>query len=176
MRDLTVDLLETFKTRGLPADMADTSKATAVAKLRCFLRVAHRREWITQPLVHKVTAYPAIYGQKEPYSDEEIETILDGALKLNGGTHAYAKRPETFRLILEVMLETGMRVGDAIRFDPALLIKGEHLWIYTYIPQKKKKTDKPKPLEAYLTDRLKTAIDTCHWMSPRLSSGPGSTT
>jgi hypothetical protein len=49
--------------------------------------------------VHKVTAYPAIYDQKEPYSDEEIETILDGALKLNGGTHAYAKRPETFRCI-----------------------------------------------------------------------------
>lgn len=65
------------------------------------------------------------------------------------------------------MLETGMRVGDAIRFDPALLIKGEHLWIYTYIPQKKKKTDKSKPLEAYLNDRLKTAIDTCHWLSPK---------
>ena len=38
MRNLTVDLLETFKTEGLPKDMADTSKATAVAKLRCFLR------------------------------------------------------------------------------------------------------------------------------------------
>jgi hypothetical protein len=43
MHNLTVDLLETFKTEGLPADMADTSKATAVAKLRCFLRTAYAR-------------------------------------------------------------------------------------------------------------------------------------
>ena len=50
MRNLTVDLLETFKTEGLPEDMADTSKATAVAKLRCFLRTAYRRDWITESL------------------------------------------------------------------------------------------------------------------------------
>ncbi len=87
MRNLTVDLLETFKTEGLPKDMADTSKATAVAKLRCFLRTAYRREWITESLVDKVTAHLAVYEQKEPYSDEEVTQILDGALQLNGGTH-----------------------------------------------------------------------------------------
>src|ERR1035438_4000797 len=76
MRNLTVDLLETFKTEGLPAAMADTSKATAVAKLRCFLRTAYRRDWITESLVDKVTAHRAVYEQKEPYSDEEIKKIL----------------------------------------------------------------------------------------------------
>ena len=30
-----------------------------------------------------------------------------------------------------------------------------------------KKTDQPKPLEAYLTDRLKTAIDECDWLSSK---------
>ncbi len=64
------------------------------------------------------------------------------------------------------MLETGMRVGDAIRYDPSVTVKGEHLWIYTFVPQKKKKTDQPKPLESYLTERLKTAIDQCEWLSP----------
>ena len=43
---LEVDLLETFKVDGLP-DLADTSKSTVVAKLRCFLRDAFRRGWIT---------------------------------------------------------------------------------------------------------------------------------
>jgi hypothetical protein len=98
MRNLTVDLLETFKTEGLPVAMADTSKATAVAKLRCFLRTAYRRDWITESLVDKVTAHRAVYEQKEPYSDEEIKKILDGALELNGGTHGYARYPRTFRL------------------------------------------------------------------------------
>ena len=53
MRDLNVDLLETFKTAGLPEDMADTTKATAVAKLRCFLRTAYRRDWIKESLRRK---------------------------------------------------------------------------------------------------------------------------
>jgi integrase/recombinase XerD len=167
MRCLTVDLLETFKTDGLPAGMADTSKATAVAKLRCFLRTAYRRDWIKESLVEKVTAYRAVYEQKEPYSDDEIKKILDGALELNGGTHGYAKYPRTFRLLLELMLETGMRVGDAIRYDPSTAVRGDHLWIYTFVPQKTKKIDQPRPVETYLTDRLKAAIDQCEWLSSK---------
>ena len=167
MRELNVDLLETFKVKGLP-ELADTSRSTVVAKLRCFLREAFRRGWIAEPLVEKVRAHRAVYEQKEPYSDEEVEKILSEALKLNGGTHGYAKYPKTFRLVLELMLETGMRVGDAIRYNPAPAVKGEHLWIYTYVPQKQRKTEKPKPIEAYLADRLKLAIDACDWLSPKL--------
>jgi len=166
-REINVDVLETFKVDGLP-DLADTSKSTAVAKLRCFLRDAYRRGWITESLVDKVRPHKAVYDQKEPYTDEEVEKILAEALKLNGGTHGYAKHPETFRLLIELMLETGMRVGDAIRFNPATLVKGEHMWVYTFFMQKQKKTEKPKPVEAYLTDSLKTAIDACAWLSPKL--------
>jgi hypothetical protein len=54
MRDVTVDLLETFKVEGFPEGMAETSKATAVAKLRCFLRTAYRRDWINEALVEVV--------------------------------------------------------------------------------------------------------------------------
>ena len=167
MKQLTVDLLETFKVDGLP-ELADTSKSTAVAKLRCFLRDAFRRGWIAEAMVEKVTAHKAVYEQKSPYTDEEVDTILAEALKLNGGTHGYARHPKTFRLLLELMLETGMRVGDAIRFDPATLVRGESLWVYTFFMQKQKKTDKPKPVEAYISDRLKTAIDSCHWLSAKL--------
>jgi integrase/recombinase XerD len=167
MRELNVDLLETFKVEGLP-DLADTSKSTVVAKLRCFLRDAFRRGWINEPLVERVRPHRAVYDQKEPYSDDEVEKILNEALKLNRGTHAYAKHPKTFRLLLELMLETGMRVGDAIRYNPTLVVKGEHLWIYTYLPQKQRRTEKPKPLEAYLADCLKQAIDACDWLSPKL--------
>ena len=169
IRELNVDLLETFKVEGL-SDLADTSKSTVVAKIRCFLRDAFRRDWIKEPLVERVKPFRAVYDQKEPYSEEEVEKILKEALNLNGGTHAYAKHPKTFRLLLELMLETGMRVGDAIRYNPALCVKGEHLWIYTYLPQKQKRTEKPKPLEAYLPDRLKLAVDACEWLSPECRS------
>jgi integrase len=131
------------------------------------LRTAYRRDWITESLVDKVTPHRAIYEQKEPYSDDEVKRILDGALALNGGTHGYAKHPKTFRLLLELMLETGMRVGDAIRYDPSVALKGEQLWIYTFVPQKKKRIDQPKLQESYLTERLKTAIDQSEWLSPK---------
>jgi len=173
MRELTVDLLETFKFDGLPS-LADTSRSTAVAKLRCFLRDAFRRGWITESLVDRVRTHKAVYDQKEPYSDEEVEKILEEALKMSGGTHGYAKQPKTFRLLLELMLETGMRVGDAVRFDPKLVFKGEHLWVYTYLPQKRKRTERPKPVEAYISGRLKQAIDDCEWLSSKLPFGFGS--
>src|SRR5581483_3748813 len=128
---------------------------------------AFRRGWITEFLVEKIKPQKAVYEEKDPYTDDEVEKILAEASKLNGGTHGYAKHPATFRLLLELMLETGMRVGDALRFDPTALVKGEHLWIYTYLPQKHKKTEKPKPIEAYIPDKLKTAIYGCQWLSEK---------
>ena len=62
--------------------MADTSKSTVVAKLRCFLRAAFRRGWISEALADRVTGHKAVYEQKEPYTDNEVELILAEALRL----------------------------------------------------------------------------------------------
>ena len=69
--------------------------------------------------------------------------------------------------LLELMLATGLRVGDAVGFDPRALTEGVSLWIYTYQPQKQKRADKPKVLEAYITDEMKKRIDECTWLSTR---------
>jgi hypothetical protein len=98
---------------------------------------------------------------------EEVTAILDHALQLSGGTHGYAKEPRTFRLLLELMLATGLHVGDAVCFAPKALTKGDALWIYTCQPQKQKRTDKPKLLGAYITDEMKKRIDECVWLSKR---------
>ena len=68
MQQMKVDHLEDFKTGGLPKSMASTSRATTDAKIRCFLRMAYRREWIKEVLVEKVTPVRAVYEQKEPYA------------------------------------------------------------------------------------------------------------
>ena len=167
MLEMTVDHLETFKTAGLPKKMRTTTRSTTFAKIRCFLRAAFRRGWIREPLVDKVTTVKAVYDQKEPYTDEEINAIFDQAQTLDGGTHGYAKQPKTFRLLLELMVTTGLRVGDAVGFDPRALTKGDSLWIYTYQPQKQKRADKPKLLEAFITDEMKKKIDECAWLSTR---------
>lgn len=167
IRQLNVDLLEEFKTHGLP-NLANTSKGTATAKLRCFLREALRREWLKEPLADKVRPHRSTYEPAQPYSDEEVRKILTAASNISGGTHGYAAHPQTFRLLLDLMLETGLRVGDAIRYDPRACIKDEGVWTYTYLPQKRKQTAAPRYIEAYLSDRLKVAIDQCRWLSPAL--------
>lgn len=164
-RDLNVDLIESFKTAGMPG-LADASRKTFTAKVRCFLRDALRRGWIAEPLAEKIRPHTAPQEMKDPYTDAEVKAILDGSAKLSHGKGRYASHPETFRLLLELLLATGMRVGDAVRFDPRAAIKGETLWIYSYSPQKGRRDKRAKIIEAYLADWLKSAIDKCHWLSP----------
>jgi len=166
MRELTVDLLEDFKTNGLP-EIRDTSKRTAVARLKCFLKTAYRREWIATPLALKVESHVAELDQKEPYTDAEVTLILDEAERMMGGWKGYASEPLTFRLLLELMLETGMRVSDAIRFDPSGLHLGASgMWIYKFEQKKRKRSQPRRTIEAYISERLKLGIDTCRWLSP----------
>ena len=145
--------------------MASTSRATTDAKIRCFLRMAYRREWVKEVLVEKVKPVRAVYEQKEPYTDDELKTMLEHAGKLNGGNPRIRRSAGNVPLLLELMLATGMRVGDAVSFDPRNLEKGESLWMYTFAPHKQKRTDKAKSIEVYLTEDLKTRIDACGWMS-----------
>lgn len=165
IRGLTVDLLEKFKSEGLP-DLKSTSKSTAISKLRRFLREAYRRDWIRDSLVDKISTHKAVYEQKQPYGEDEVEKILAEAERLTGGRERYAAQPLTFRLLLELMLSTGMRVGDAVRLDPQRMKRSELFWVYSYYPQKQKKANQAKVAEAYITDQLKQAIDACTWMTP----------
>jgi integrase len=176
MSELTVDLLEDFKIHGLP-DIMDTTRKVAVVKLKTFLREALRREWITKPLGEQVSRYEATHEEKEPYTNAQVNCILAGALKVNhGGRGKYAKHPETFQLLLELQLETGMRVSDAIRFDPRLLRKGESSWIYSFTQKKRKRGSRLRTTEVYLSERLKSAIAGCTWLSPELPFWFASTT
>jgi len=169
MEGLKVDLLENFNVEGLPREMADTTKQTVVSMVRCFLRDALRRGWIKEPLAERVKGHEAEHEEKSPYEENELPLILNEAGKLMRGREGYASVPATFRLLLELMLETGLRVSDAIRFDPARTNMGESgLWIYPYAQRKRKRTKKPVLTEAYLTYSLKTAIDKCKWLSPKL--------
>jgi len=108
------------------------------------------------------TAHRAVYDQKSPFSEDEVKLIFAEARRLKGGTHGYARHRETFVLLLELMLETGMRVGDAVRFDAEALSKGGSLWIYTFRMRKRERTETPKYVDAYISDRLKTAIEKRH--------------
>jgi len=168
IRELNVDLLERFTVEGL-AGLKDTTKAMFVKKLRCFLRHAYRWDWIDTQLVDKMKTHAAIHEQKDPYGEEDVTRILEeaGAFYSGHGPDGYSKHPKTFQLLLKLMHETGMRVGDAVYYDPAKVRRGKdaRIWIYDYTPQKQKKIARKKPGTARLSDDLKRTIDACDWMS-----------
>jgi len=167
IREVSIDTLEDFKTYAL-AGLAGTSKGTSIAKLAHFLRESYRRGWITESLVDKMRRHKAVYEQKQPYSEKEVSQILEAAGKINGGTTGYAKCATTFRLLIELMLETGLRVSDAVKFDPKRCVKSKLLWVYSFHPRKAKKNEAPKMLDVYLTAKLKKKIDDCEWLSDDL--------
>lgn len=171
IRDLDVDSIERFKMHGA---LADGSRKTHLATVICFLREALRRGWITDPIADKIRPHAHARETKAPYSDTEVRDILNGALNLSRGKGRFASHPETFRQLLELMLATGLRVGDAVRYDPRRAVKSEHLWIYSYSPQKSHRTKGQKIIEAYIPDSLKLAIDGCHWLSTELPFAFGS--
>jgi len=167
IQELTVDLCEDFKTYGFPK-MADTSKSTYVAKFLKFLKDAEKRGWIKESLRTKVEPYTAVYEEKQPYTTDEVKMILAEAAKLNGGTTGYAACADTFVLLLRLMLETGMRVSDAVCYDPRRCEKDDFMWVYSFKPRKQRKTATPKTAEVYLSEELKAAIDNSRWFSPKL--------
>jgi site-specific recombinase XerD len=167
IQELNVDLLESFKTHAL-AGLASTSKSNAVGKLKFFLSEAYKRGWITEALALKVRSVEAVYEEKQPFTEDEITALLKEAGKLNGGTTGYATNGPAFRLLLELMLETGLRVSDAVRFDPAKCRKSKQQWVYTFQPKKQRIARAPKYVNAYLGAKLKAAIDKCKWFSPAL--------
>ena len=141
------------------------TKSTKVAQLRCFLREAFRREWITQPLVERVTPYRATQDRRTHTAIRSGQDSRRGR-KVEWGRTGYSAEPHTFRLLLDLMLATGMSVGDAVRFDPKVLRRGDCLWIYPHMQQKRRKGERLKTIEAYISDGLKTSIDGCAWLSP----------
>lgn len=164
-QQLNLDNVERFKAVSL-GHLKSTSRSTSVSKLKSFLGEAYRRGWITTPLAVQIKNATGAYDQKQPYTDNEVETILNESLRMKGGIDGYASEPGTFRLLLELMLETGMRASDAVLFDPHKLRRGELSWIYTFIPVKTRKHEQPKPVDAFIPDTLKDAIHECKWLSP----------
>jgi site-specific recombinase XerD len=175
IREFDVDFLEDFKIyglnkRGTKEPMMQTSKTTSVKKLRRFLKEAFRRKWITESLAQQVKSHKSVHVVIKPFEDFEVPLILQASETMKKYDTAYAQDGPRFRLLLELMLETGMRISDAVRFDPAKCIKSKSnpFSKNTFLPMKTGRLKEKKLLTVFISDSLKTAIDQCVWMSPKL--------
>lgn len=162
MRDLNEDLISDFKTYDLKS-LGGSSKATHISKVKSFMTEAGFRGWITQTVKIKSPKFER--EQVEPFDEKQVPCILKGAAELNGGVTGFATNGATFRLLIDLMLSTGMRVSDAVRFDPAQCVKGDKFWSYTFKAWKRRKGTTPKPITVFLTGELMKAINGASWFS-----------
>jgi integrase/recombinase XerD len=164
IQELTVDMLEDFRLHGLPSGLKPSTRRTAMMGLGAFLRVAHRRGWLPTSLADRLDPVHVEYEPGEPFEPAEVERILAAATG-------------TIRLRIELMLATGMRVSDAVKYHPANAGRDESgVWVYPFTMTKRRRTAKPKKIEAYLPEPLKLAIDGCEWLSPKLPFWPADIT
>lgn len=166
MQDISVDLLDRFQYDTFKGKAS--SRSVLMGKLRQFLRTAFRREWISKPLAEQISRIRHSYDQPIPFSDSEVSAILESCYAIPFPHGIWKKSPTAFRLIVELMLETGMRVSDASRFDPRNVIPSQSLCRYSFYPVKQRKTDRPKLVDSYIRPRMLEEINSCHWLSPSL--------
>lgn len=147
LSDLTVDLLESFKIEGMPAILLDSSRSTYTAKLRAFISECERLGWISSRLADRIRPHRHEHEQTQPFSDSDVNMILANADPI----HA---------CLFDLMLETGLRVSDAIQYNPLKLIRGEQgLWVYSYQMTKHKRFTACPFYEVFITHKLKEWIE-----------------
>lgn len=157
-RQIDSNLVKDFNTYAL-SDLEPSSKSNHMSKLKHFLVDAMDRGWID-----KFVKLPKVKTRKRqvvPFEDDEVKRILEEAGRLNGGTKGYATNPALFRLLLELMRNTGMRVSDAVRFRPKMAHRSESMWTYTFIPFKLEDGDDPNPVDAFITDDFMARLKAC---------------
>lgn len=170
LSEITIGVLDAFGEK-MFTDKKPSTRSGHMGKIKALLKDAYRREWIEEPIAHKMKSYTAHHDQTKPYTDTEVDALFEGCNHMpTNGKPGYAHKPETFKLLLRLQLETGMRCGDATQYDPksGLLFRSDDdtdSWTYRFFPQKQRVKFKRKTLNVYLTEELKTAIDSCDWMS-----------
>jgi site-specific recombinase XerD len=167
--ELDHDFIEDFQTDGLVMIPELTSRETAMSKVKKFLKVAGKRDWTAKNLGADLDSIGAKAQQKQPYTSDEVKLILENAGKMNGGTYGFASKPKTFRLLLELMLQTGMRVSDGVRFEPSKMRQTKTgFYVYKFLPHKSRNAKEKKYVTIWLKPELQKAIAECEWMSKEL--------
>jgi integrase len=186
-RELGVDVCEQFKAdsrdpRSLYSRMKKKgSREVELSRLTGFLRTSFKRGWISTDIAARIEPCAGEEAEStEPMSDEEVDLML-AAAEIKHPTHVsvgigYASYPHTFRLLLELMISTGLRISDAIAYNPAVVVpatrpdgsRSNKYFQYRFQPKKQRLMKRKKFLEVFIPSALKLQIDACQWFSDSL--------
>jgi integrase len=109
---ITLELLREFRAKWPHRNTAGRKR---LEELRAFFRFCYDAQWIdTNPaknLHATITAEPP----REPFTDEEVEKIRVACTRYpNGRGRTHRKVSQRLTALVELMLHTGLRIGDAV--------------------------------------------------------------
>lgn len=160
INELSMDAIQSY---GDSLDMKPSSISIVISTARAFLRECYRREWLSYDLAGRMRPVPTTFEDPVPFSGDELSRIFSAVSNIGKRTRGFSSRPDALRLLFRVMLEAGLRISDALLFDPRKMQRGEFLWVYSFVPYKTRR--KRGIVDAYIGDDLARELLGMEWMS-----------
>ena len=143
-------------------DFAPSTKSQRWGILRSMFRYMEKRGVLLKSPAEAIDAVKPDLGHVQgPYTDEQVNKVLANIEKSLPANLPFHKRPTyapRLRTFINLLLETGCDVGDAVLHEPRRIethkVKGKTVYIYRYARQKTE-IEAIVPISAKLVDELK---------------------
>ncbi len=143
-KDFTVDELRQFRATW-PHRGSSANKR--LEELRAFFRFCHDSGWISENPARKLKPQKNEEPPREPFSEEEVQRIV---LACDKYPRKGASDPQRLRALVDLLLETGLRMGDAVQLRRDSITNG-----MLRIRTTKTSTPVSIPLSDWLLNELK---------------------
>jgi integrase len=117
-RDFTVDQLRQFRA-AWPHRGSSANKR--LEELRAFFRFCYDSGWISENPARKLKPQKNEDPPREPFSEEEVQRIVLACEKY---PRKGASDPQRLRALVDLLLETGLRMGDAVQLRRDSIVNG----------------------------------------------------
>ena len=117
-KDFTVDELRQFRAAWPHRGMSANKR---LEELRAFFRFCHDSGWIPQNPARKLKPQKNDDPPREPFSEDEVQRIVSACDQY---PRAGAADPQRLRALVDLLLETGLRLGDAVRLRRDSIVNG----------------------------------------------------
>lgn len=164
---VTTDLLDEWISTW---NLQPSTAACRLSWLRRFFKSAHSRGWIAHdPTLAIAKPKYQTRGVTAPFDLEtEDPKIIEAASHWEDGIRnrrqqasVWAANPRTAEALILVLRYTGLRISDAIRFEPRALKKMGDVWVYFHVEQQKTGEPVFVPIPEEIAQKIRRA--------PRLS-------
>ena len=123
IRDVDVEKLRHFRTSW---PHRNTAARKRLEELRAFFRFCHESGWIADNPAKKLQAPISSDPPREPFSDEQVEKIrLACDIYPGGKAQAARASAQRLRALVELLLHTGLRIGDAVMLRKDCIVDGK---------------------------------------------------